>query len=164
MDLASIIILAIIIVAAAVIIGYLAGVDKRIGQLEQAIYSKAKTVDNGDPIVADSPAKTVEKIIEPDNSATITGTIIKIEKEAISINMSMDPNDENYNYIARINENTSLNKQKEIGDQSTTPAKISDMNIGDIAIIESAGQIGANNELTARKINFLAMPENQPQG
>jgi hypothetical protein len=163
--LVSIIILAMIIVVVAVaIVGYLANIDKRVGQLEKIIYLDAtlaeKIIENGKQIAADNSTKPVEEIIKPDDSVAITGTIVKIEEKAIFINMDMKTDGEDYDYIVRIDESTSLNKQKTIDDESTILANTADVNIGDIAIIESAGQIGTGNEFTARKINFLPAAEN----
>jgi glycine cleavage system H lipoate-binding protein len=163
--LVSIIILAIIIVVAAIaIVGYLANIDKRVSQLEKVTYlgitPTEKITENGKQIAVDNSTKPIEEIIKPDDSVAITGTIVKIEEKAIFINMDMNTDGEDYDYIVRIDESTSLNKQKTIDDESTIPANIADINIGDIAIIESAGQIGGGNEFTARKINFLPAAEN----
>lgn len=167
----STIVLVAIVITGVSLVDYLFRINERISQLEQAIAvntsSPAETVNNDNTgaqettseITADEePAK---EVIVPDNSVMVGGKVIKVEKNAITI--AMMPDNEDYDFVALVNESTSVNKQKDAADQNAVPAEISEMKVGDFAIIESAGQIGNNNKFTARKINFFEMPEDQPQ-
>lgn len=168
----SIIILAAVAIAGVVLVDQFSRINERISRLEQAnpaaaLLSPAETA-NGDSIGAQGIAGETKaeeepagEVIVPDDSVTISGKVIKVEKNAITI--AMMPDNEDYDFVALINESTSVNKQKDAADQNASPAEISEIKIGDFAVIESAGQIGDDKKLTARKINFFEMPEEQPQ-
>lgn len=162
--------LAILLLAAAVL-GYLSHLNERIAQLEQKIDQTPgnQVAISNDSVSGERGAASgiaagegpIEKIISPDDSVAVSGEVIRVDEKAIVI--SMDPDNDDYNYIANIDKKTTINKQKGATDQTAVPAEISDIKIGDIAIIESDGQINDNNEFTARKINFFEIPEDQPQ-
>ncbi|MFZ3100532.1 MAG: hypothetical protein WA103_04890 [Minisyncoccales bacterium] len=168
----SIIILAAVAIAGVVLVDYLSRINERISRLEQvnpatALLSPAETANGGNTgaqgiageIKADE--EPAGEVIVPDDSVMVSGKVIKVEKDAITFTMM--PESEDYNFVALVNGSTSVNKQKDATDQNAVPAEISEIKIGDFAVIESAGQIGDNNKFTARKINFFEMPEDQPQ-
>lgn len=167
-----IVILAAVAIAGVVLADYLSRINERISRLEQAnpaaaLLSPAETANGGnigaqgiaDGIKADE--EPAGEVIVPDDSVMVSGEVIKVENGAIGIVMT--PDKEDYDFVALVNENTSVNKQKDAADQNAVPAKISEIKVGDFAVIESAGQIGDDNKFTARKINFFEMPEDQPQ-
>jgi len=168
----SIIILAAVAIAGVVLVDYLSRINERISRLEQAnpaaaLLSPAETA-NGDSIGAQEVAGEIKaeeepagEVIVPDDSVMISGEVIKVENGALTITMM--PGGEDYDFVALVNENTFVNKQKDVADQKASPAEISEIKIGDFAVIESAGQIGDDKKFTARKINFFEMPEEQPQ-
>jgi hypothetical protein len=167
----SIIILAAVIIAGAILVDRLSRINERISRLEQAVavsaLNPAETANGGNTggqgIAGETKADEAAagEVIVPDDSVMVSGEVIKVENGAIGIVMT--PDKEDYDFIALVNESTSVNKQKDAADQNAVPAEISEIKIGDFAVIESAGQIGDDNKFTARKINFFEMPEDQPQ-
>ncbi|HOI97840.1 MAG TPA: hypothetical protein PLA19_05050 [Candidatus Pacearchaeota archaeon] len=168
----SIVILAAVAIAGVVLVDYLSRINERISRLEQAnpataLLSSAETANGGNTgaqgiaggIKADE--ESAGEVIVPDDSVMVSGKVIKVEKDAITITMM--PGGEDYDFVALVNESTSVNKQKDPADQNAVPAEISEIKVGDFAVIESAGQIGDDKKFTARKINFFEMPEDQPQ-
>jgi len=167
-----IIVLAAVVIAGMILVNYLSRINERISRLEQvtpaaALLSPAETANGGNTgtqgiageIKADE--EPAGEVIVPDDSVMVSGEVIKVEKDAITFTMM--PGGEDYDFVALVNESTSVNKQKDATDQNAVPAEISEIKVGDFAVIESAGQIGDNNKFTARKINFFEMPEDQPQ-
>ncbi len=167
----SVIIWVAVVITAVSLVDYLFRINERISRLEQAIAVSASNpaeTANGDSTSAQEATDEIaagkeptEKVIVPDDSIMVSGEVTKVEKDAITI--AMMPDNKNYDFVALVNESTSVNKQKDAADQNAVPAEISEIKVGDFAIIESAGQIGNNNKFTARKINFFEMSEDQPQ-
>jgi len=164
------VVLAAIVIAGVILVDHLSRINKRISRLEQAvavnISSPSETANGGadtqeiaGEIKADE--EPVKEVITPDDSVMISGRVIKMEKDTVFI--GMEEGNEDYDFAVLVNDSTSVNKQKDAADQNAVPAEISEIKVGNFAVIESAGQIGDDKKFTARKINFFEMPEDQPQ-
>jgi len=127
----SVIIWVAVVITAVSLVDYLFRINERISRLEQAIAVSASNpaeTANGDSTSAQEATDEIaagkeptEKVIVPDDSIMVSGEVTKVEKDAITI--AMMPDNKNYDFVALVNESTSVNKQKDAADQNAVPAK-----------------------------------------